>query len=258
MSDGAETRKAVANDYHCATLVGNWQEERRTFGEPAPTTKSGMPIDANTTYTTSYTKLSNQQVAGAKPSSCFAGEAPKELIFYHGDCAKPEKNCYTVTELSYTDRKADPTTNEEVLHRTGVSQRQNQTSTLRQTMGLSGKHQEGSQDGDRSEAMLRETQHLRSLNGAEKAEASADRDGQSDAYRPPSIPPVGRVEERNRMMTTKNVTTDATGEYLKTNLEHYPLTSSECVGELVHSRNDPMHNTKLRVQYKADGKKSAK
>ncbi|EPY33180.1 hypothetical protein STCU_02448 [Strigomonas culicis] len=246
MAEVTPVRKAVANEYHCATLVGNWEEERKTFGQPL-SASAGASSALDTTYTASYKRLSPGKMAAARPSGCFADEAPKELLFFHGDCTKPEKNSYSIAELSYTDRQVDPTTHEEVLNRTGVSQRQDRTSTLRRTLGLSGNRQAESTAEDRSNASMRETQYLRSLNGAEKQDGAVGDDGD---YRPPSIPPVGRVDERSRLMTTKHVTTDATGEYLKSNLEPYPLTSSDCVGELMNSRNDPMHKTKLRVHYK--------
>ncbi|EPY38688.1 hypothetical protein AGDE_05241 [Angomonas deanei] len=84
----------------------------------------------------------------------------------------------------------------------------------------------GTGDGEREYQMAKETEFMRSLNASRGPQRTTDggEEGEVDSYgyKIPSIPPVGRVEERKRLMTTKNVTVDATGEYLQHNLEPYP------------------------------------
>ncbi|PWV05520.1 hypothetical protein C3747_130g85 [Trypanosoma cruzi] len=68
-------------------------------------------------------------------------------------------------------------------------------------------------------------------------------------YQPAKLPPIGRLQAKERFLTTKNVTFDATGEYLKDNIDEYPAASSECWGQFMAYKDDPMNRTKLREEY---------
>lgn len=62
-----------------------------------------------------------------------------------------------------------------------------------------------------------------------------------------SIPPIGRVATRDRLLTTKQVSIDATGIYATTHADtSYPLTSSVCIGPCMKSKDNPMCKTHLR------------
>lgn len=279
----SEQSNSVKSQYHCATLVGNWEEERLGFGPPLtgrdangnfnsttlmqPPTSGGpaLPIDPNTIYTVSYKAPTVAEMEAAKPPGCLAGEAPRELLFYHGDLAKPtEKNLLTIHEMSFTDGRTEaPYTNEEILDMHGVSSRKEMTASLRRSMGFAAssgrKGGRGSTDGRDDEeeekssaAIEKASAYIRSLVQPGDGEAASAPSGPSAAesasgYAAPRLLPFGRVAAHNALLTTKNVTIDATGEHLYTNLEAYPLTSSVCVGKMMASKNDPMHKTHLRV-----------
>ncbi|PWV16081.1 hypothetical protein C3747_25g108 [Trypanosoma cruzi] len=88
------------SEYHCATLLGNWQEERMSFGLKDPAKE---PLEGQTTYLASYRGTNNdEELLAAKPPGCFCAEAPVQLLFYHGDIVAPPQSQFTVHELSYT------------------------------------------------------------------------------------------------------------------------------------------------------------
>lgn len=232
------------SEYHCATLVGNWQEEREGFGQHSQSQPQGL--EYATTHNTSYRGFSPAAIAGAKPPGCFCGEGPRELLFYHGDVARPVKNRLTLAELSYTDRSKEIYTNDEILDMEGVSKRGDKTVKLQKSLGMS----VGGNNGDdtTSNATLKETMLLRSMTSKSEADHDVAAASRNSGYVPPRIPPVGRVEERNRFLSTKQVTIDASGKYISDHSEVYPLTSSVCIGQLMASKNDPMHRTQLRYE----------
>ncbi|CCW60587.1 unnamed protein product [Phytomonas sp. EM1] len=112
--------------------------------------------------------------------------------------------------------------------------------------------------------MLRERTHIKTLldatghaqEGIPRDEGNPSEEPMMDsvfakgetAYAPPRLLPFGRVMERERLLTTKQVTIDATGEYLKNHLPSYPLTSSNCVKEFMAWTNNPMWKTRLREE----------
>ncbi|KAG5468225.1 hypothetical protein LSCM1_02202 [Leishmania martiniquensis] len=266
----------VKSAYHCATLLGNWDEDRRQFGQPVPSTGCIAKLGSTTTYNTSYKALTAAQTAEAKPPGYFASEAPRILLFHHGDISNIEDYCYATSELAHTDRKKLIYTNDEVLDMPGVSKRRNKTAALQQsTRGFSASrrgHTGASTDGleadEVSAAVQREAAYLQSMASTvrstpssasqtqattsdSRSEMAVTRDSRSD-YMPPRLLPMGRVAERERLLTTKNVSIDATGVYLLDHLAAYPLTSSQCVGELTKSCDNPMHKTNLRVHYMED------
>lgn len=232
--------------YHCATLVGPWEEERRQFGmgvttQPLDVTR---PIDDMTIYKESFLTPTPAQIAAAKPPGCFASEAPHELMFYHGDLMNPVKSQIPLTELSWTDRKVEPYTSPETLDIMGVSKRQTRSNAMRRNLGV-GMAGEGESE---NRAIVKECAFLRSLqnpNGEDKQENNAEASG----YKAPPLPPIGRVAERNRLLTTKQVTIDSTGVYLKKNLHCYPATSSDCIGGFMKSKDNVMNKTNLRVEW---------
>ncbi|CAG9582006.1 conserved hypothetical protein [Leishmania major strain Friedlin] len=271
----ATGEQSVKSAYHCATLLDNWDEDRRQFGQPVPTTSGTGDFDPSTTYNASFKSLTAAQTAEAKPPGCFAAEAPRMLLFHHGDIGNIQTYCYATSELALPDRKKQVYTNDEVLDMPGVSTRRNKTATLQRstrgvTVGRSG-HAGALRSGfcadEVSEAVQREAAYLQSMastmlstrystadaqtpasdSGVEKAATTSGSD-----YAPPRLLPMGRVAERERLLTTKNVSIDATGVYLFENLDAYPLASSQCVGQMTKSCDNPMHKTNLRVHYMED------
>lgn len=260
---------SVKTAYHCSTLLDNWDEERRQFGQPLPTTSdstaAGNP-DFRTTYTTSFKQPTPAQVAGAKPPSCFAAEGPRMLLFHHGDIGNIEQYGYATSELALTDRKrGEVYTNDEVLDMPGVSSRRHQSQALQRSTGGFGASRSNAARGsgeDSSDAVSPAVQReadfmqsmastVRSTQSNTEGAATSPREG-GEGYAPPRMLPVGRAAERERLLTTKNVTIDATGAYLYDNLEHYPMTSSKSIGAFVKSCDNPMHKTDLRVHYMED------
>ncbi|CAJ1020309.1 hypothetical protein Q4I30_002215 [Leishmania utingensis] len=276
MSLFARSEQSVKSAYHCATLLDNWDEDRRQFGQPVPTTSGTGDFDPNTTYNTSYKALTAAQTAEAKPPGCFAAEAPRILLFHHGDIGNIQTYCHATSELALTDRNERVYTNDEVLDMPGVSSRRKKTAALQKSMsGFNASRSDhsgaltGGLDVDEvSAAVQREALYLQSMaktvcstpysasqmqtsasySGGEKAATTESESG----YAPPRLLPVGRVAERERLLTTKNVSIDATGMYVCDNLDAYPLTSSQCVGKMTKSCDNPMHKTNLRVHYMED------
>lgn len=237
-------RSGGKSTYHCATLVGPWEEERRQFGMGLTTQPLDVaaPIDDQTTYKESFLVPTSAQIIDAKPPSCFAAEAPRELMFYHGDLLNPVKSQIPLTELSWTNRKTDPYTSPETLDIMGVSKRRTKTNALRREAGMGMAGEAGSVNG----AVEKESAYLRSLQS--RVESQDAKDGDS-GYRPPALPPIGRVGERNRLLTTKQVELDSVGVYLKKNIHCYPATSSDCIGQFMKSKDNVMNKTNLRVEW---------
>ncbi|GET92240.1 hypothetical protein, conserved [Leishmania tarentolae] len=275
MATLATGEQSVKSAYHCATLLDNWAEDRHQFGQPVPTTSHADGFDPNTTYSASYKSLTEAQIAEAKPPGCFAAEAPRMLLFHHGDIGNIETYCYATSELAHTDRKKQVYTNDEVLDMPGVSTRRNKTAALqRSTMGFStsgsghaGTSTNGLRADEVSAAVQREAAYLQSMASTMRSTqhwANGTQDSTRDpgsettetktgsGYAPPRLLPMGRVAERERLLTTKNVSIDASGVYLFDNLEAYPLTSSQCVGKMTKWCDNPMHKTNLRIHYMED------
>jgi hypothetical protein len=283
---GPNGEASVKTAYHCSTLLDNWDEERRQFGQPLQatydSTTAGSRADFYTTYTTSFKQPTAAQVASAKPPSCFAAEGPRMLLFHHGDIGNIEQYGYATSELALTDRKRQVYTNDEVLDMPGVSSRRHQSQELQRSTGGFCATRSGTQraDGGRddeapSPAVQREADFMQSMastvrstkdgkNGSTESnfascgtgdgqQASLTSEGSGNSrYAPPRLLPVGRAAERERLLTTKNVTIDATGAYLFDHVEPYPMTSSKSVGAFVKSCDNPMHKTNLRVHYMED------
>lgn len=271
---GRNGEASVKTAYHCSTLLDNWDEERRQFGQPLLATSDSTTADKadfSTTYTTSYKKPTTEQVAKAKPPGCFAAEGPRLLLFHHGDIGNIEQYRYATSELALTDRKRDVYTNDEVLDMPGVSLRRQQTTALQRSTGGFGASRESNIGAGEasSPAVQREADFMQSMastvrsTGKNKSNTEEEDNGEvqhassrseegGDGYVPPRLLPVGRAAERERLLTTKNVTIDATGAYLYDNLDSYPMTSSKCVGAFVKSCDDPMHKSNLRVHYMED------
>ncbi|KPA82214.1 hypothetical protein ABB37_03333 [Leptomonas pyrrhocoris] len=283
---GLNGEASVKTAYHCSTLLDNWDEERRQFGQPllttADSTITGAKPDLHTTYTTSFKPPTAEQTAAAKPPGCFAAEGPRMLLFHHGDIGNIEQYGYATAELALTDRKKEVYTNDEVLDMPGVSSRRQRTTALLRSTGGFGASRSGrggggthndAEDEAPSAALQREADFTQSLastvrynnsnvnntassprdgSGAEQQASPTSEESNDSTYAPPRMLPVGRAAERERLLTTKNVTIDATGAYLFDNLESYPLTSSESVGAFVKSCDNPMHKTNLRVHYMED------
>ncbi|KAG5491586.1 hypothetical protein JIQ42_01492 [Leishmania sp. Namibia] len=271
----ATGEQSVKLAYHCATLLGNWDEDRRQFGQPVPSTSGTGKLDCETTYNTSYQALTAAQAAEAKQPGYFAAESPRILLFHHGDISNIETYGYATSELAHTDRKKLTYTNDEVLDMPGISTRRNKTAALLQSTrgfsvsrkGRAGASADGLGAGDISAAVRREAAYLQSMASTVRSTLSSESQTQGTAsdsdnemmttdsrngYAPPRLLPVGRVAERERLLTIKNVSIDATGVYLFDNLEAYPLTSSQCVGKMTKSCDNPMHKTNLRVHYMED------
>ncbi|KAG8345356.1 hypothetical protein ERJ75_001417300 [Trypanosoma vivax] len=234
------------SEYHCATLLGNWQEERTSFGWKDPAREQ---MTDKTTYRDSYRSIGNEEMFSAKPPGCFNEEVPSELLFHHDSILDPPQRLLTVSELSYTNIAGGGKVNtlNDILNREGVSQRQSKSMSLRLAMGMS-----GIRGIDMGIKKCKGADAVPSCYGSLCAHSSnpdllsATR---QSGYKPPPLPPIGRVREKERFVTTKNATLDITGEYLKDNLEAYPATSTRCWGMFRRFTNDPLHRVKLREEY---------
>lgn len=265
-SDGPHKGEAsVKTAYHCSTLLANWDEERRQFGQPLATNATEADAHRPTTYMDSFKRPTEAQTAAAKPPSCFAADGPRMLLFHHGDIGNIEQYGYATSELALTDRKRETYTNDEVLDMPGVSSRRQQSTALqRSTGGFGASRSAGgassSTNADApSAAVQREANYLqsmastvRSMKSNDSGNEEGEREESGSAYVPPRLLPVGRASERERLLTTKNVSIDATGAYLFDNLEPYPMTSTKSIGAFVKSCDNPMHKSNLRVHYMED------
>ncbi|AAZ10875.1 uncharacterized protein TEOVI_000887400 [Trypanosoma equiperdum] len=235
------------SEYHCATLLGNWQEERRSFGFVDPARE---PLSYMTVYKDSFrgTKT-DEELANAKPPSCFHENALPELLFYHNEITNPPKNLLTVNELSYTNAKGGEEVNtlHDILHKEGVSKKRDKTIAIRRELGFIGygAPHEGSLLASKGATATPLDYTMRCGTTTDQNFLESTRGG---CYKPPVIPAIGRMQEKQRLLTTKNVTVDATGEYLKDNIDEYPATSSECWGMFMKF-TDNMKGKKLRECY---------
>lgn len=262
-ADPPFSQSTVKSEYHCATLVGNWEEDRRQFGSPLESDKAKEKIDDKTTYKVSFKAPTAAQAASAKPPGCFAAEAPHALLFYHGDIAHPEKYCYSTSELAYTNPRKEIFTHDEVLDMPGVSRRRGKSAVSQRTNNgkcrgsMRGAMNDDDNHDEIAPAVQREATFLQTMRSGGSIEAATNSSegtstGGSSGYAPPRLLPLGRVADRERLMTTKNVTIDSTGVHLFDHLEPYPLTSSNCIGHHMRSCHNPMHKTQLRVHYMED------
>ncbi|PWV05510.1 hypothetical protein C3747_130g73 [Trypanosoma cruzi] len=204
------------SEYHCATLLGNWQEERMSFGLKDPAKE---PLEGQTTYLASYRGTKNdEELLAAKPPGCFCAEAPVQLL------------STTATSLRHR-RASSPCTSLVTPVRRGTSgqahsrpswtkkayQRREKTEALRRAMGFSG-HRTAvgapSSLGRNTEA----APLAYSTRCATKRDNEYMQTTRRGHYQPAKLPPIGRLQAKERFLTTKNVTFDATGEYLKDNM----------------------------------------
>nr|CCC90181.1 unnamed protein product [Trypanosoma congolense IL3000] len=234
------------SEYHCATLLGNWQEERKSFGHKDPARE---PLSDKTLYKDSYKGTSTEEeLLNAKPPSCFHENALPELLFYHDKITAPSKRFMTVSELSYTDvRKGEVNSLHDILHKEGSPKRRERADAIHRGMGITG-HKDGSgrfQVTSKGATAVPLDFTSKCCEFVDQAMLEATRNGD---YKPPVIPPVGRLQEKNRFLTTKNVTHDITGEFLKTNIDCYPATSSKAWGTFMKF-TDSMKGKKLREYY---------
>ncbi|PWU88754.1 hypothetical protein C3747_423g2 [Trypanosoma cruzi] len=126
------------SEYHCATLLGNWQEERMSFGLKDPAKE---PLEGPTTYLASYRGTKNdEELLAAKPPGCFAPKHPCSFFSPRRHPLAPPQSQFTVHELSYTrptrDVGASPL--KTILDKEGISQRRGETEALRRCHGFSG------------------------------------------------------------------------------------------------------------------------
>lgn len=303
----------VSAPYHCATLVNNWEEERKTFGQSVPRVQTGAPLATETTTRTQHHAYSPADIIAARPPSYFTSETPRELLFHHGNAGSScTVDQASVSELSYTDpRQHRSYHTDEVLDMTTVSQRQDATRARKMAASQCDQSTRGgavtaqsdeaacadcshaqSSDCNGANASLaatddeathaeshhscsrsswhagkqttcpsrgvnlsKEVESLRSLNRCHPhADTSAVGASRADTYTPPCLlPVVGRAAERERFVTTKQTTIDATAHYIREHpREAYPLTSSTCVAELTKSLDNPMRRTKLREEYELE------
>ena len=205
------------NQYHAATLEGNWFEERQGFGPQSTTSGIKGPFNETTTHRVSFNPYSVASMVEAKQLGACSVEAPRELLFHHG--TKPYVSQLTVSELSYEAKPdGEALTYKEVLTVEGVSPRQHKSSAK--------KSEAGSEDGA-------------SASGDEAVTVT-----EGGAYR---LPAVGVAWTRDRFSTTKNVTTDATGDFLMENSDAYQGSlGAQSRGDFLKSLNASMHKTRLR------------
>lgn len=210
------------NEYHVGVLEGNWQEERHTFG-PQPAKNS--PFTATSTQRTSFQCPSTSAIRDARPPEANSLEAPRQLLFGHG---KEVQSSYSIAELCYGNPRVPPSlSSEQVLFKEGVSPRRSRSNSKRREAGLG-----SSEAADDS-----------TLGGSSASQAA----GAAGDLGSPLLP-IGQQVARDRFTTTKNVTHDAVGEYIKTHPEVVPdhLTNTNARGMYLKSLNLEMHKTRLR------------
>jgi hypothetical protein len=175
------------NQYHVGVLDGNWFEERTTFGASS---SRGSFFNAASTHRVSYPPRTSAEIAQSRPPAAVVPEAPRELMFGHGPA--PVRSQYSVSELSFqVPDESTAVRGHHVAEIEGISPRRHRS------------------DAKRSEAMssMGETT---SLGGTE------------ESLRPPyRLPPIGAQLSKERFTTTKNVTIDAAGEFLREHREAY-------------------------------------
>ena len=210
------------NEFHVGVLEGNWQEERHTFG-PQPAKNS--PFTGTTTQRTSYQPASSAQLHDARPPEAYSQEAPRQLLFGHG---KQVKSFLTVSELAFGNPRQPPALkSEQILSTEGTSPRRSRSNSKRREAGLA-----PSDELDGTSA------------SSTSAAGSADKSTASSTH----LPPVGVLAARDRFTTSKNVTVDATGEFLQTHPEAREGHSTHTThrGQFLKSLNSSMHNTHFR------------
>jgi hypothetical protein len=86
------------NEYHVGVLHGNWAEERNAFGRHA---NGPVRFEGASTTKNAYPAPSAGDIKAAQgPQLQMAGEAPRQLLFGHG---QPHNSYLTTTEVSYPD-----------------------------------------------------------------------------------------------------------------------------------------------------------
>jgi len=193
------------NEFHAAVLEGNWLEERRSFG---PQPAKNCAFVANSTHHTSYLPVLGDSLKDAKPLEATVGEAPRQLIFGHGN--RPFNSLVALNELTHKAPES-----QDILNCTQALQCE--------------------RNSHRVEQSLAKKRDAHGLDFVDESQAGR--------------PPVGHVITKDRFLTTKNVTVDAAGEFVKQMPDVLGETRKSCAFNRDHikSLNNNMHKTRLRM-----------
>lgn len=225
------------NLYHVGVLEGNWFEERRGFG-PQPTAEEDASFVATSTQRVSYTDCGAKLRKDAKPMEACSFEAPRELLFCHGQGHVSSQ--YSVTELSYRDARSPALSYKEILAVEGVSPRRSRSNAKKAEASC-----EDAQDGAATITSPEEGVPIDAEAAGAELAATTSSSSNSSRYH---LPPIGAALTRDRFTTSKHVSIDATGAFLKQNLKdiYCPSGNVRSRGEFLTSLNNAMHKTNLR------------
>lgn len=215
------------NQYHVATLEGNWFEERRGFGPQLQKNAENTSFSSTTTQRVSYVDFDEDARKGAKLAEACSQEAPRELLFQHGGHGLIQSQ-FSTTELSYRSGTETALSYKEIISTEGVSPRRSRSNAKKAEAAYGLPEEQDDSTG---------------------GSASDCRTITSDGKVRYHLPPIGVAMTRDRFTTSKNVTIDATGAYLREHLaDVYTLSSAtKSRGSFTRSLNNVMHGTHLRL-----------
>ena len=220
------------NTYHVGVLAGNWMEERNSFG---PQPKRDFKFTAKSETHEKYPPRTVHEYAGAKPPQCAQPEAPRALIFGEETGPNATGNLQTIHELSYQNipQGGKALRTHEIFAATGNSPRRTHTVDKRRENGtLRGKDMEAIR-----EMVAEELSATQGSNGGSAA---------SPSLAQPHLGVLSSTKSRQQFLTTKNVTTDATGEYMQTHPEVFVKSKCSSRGEVIKTLRSPMMKTGFR------------
>jgi len=232
------------NTYHVGVLAGNWMEERNSFG---PQPKRDFKFTARSETRDKYPPRSEKDYGAAKPPQCVQPEAPRALIF--GELTGPGAtgNLQTVQELSFQDltKGGKALSSEQVFATTGNSPRRKGTLEKRKENGtLRGQDME-----DVRRAVADE---LNATGGSATSPCSAasptSLNGTLGNGTQAGLGVLSSNKSRQQFLTTKNVTTDATGEYMQSHPECFVKSKCNSRGDVIKTLRSPMMKTGFRKE----------
>jgi hypothetical protein len=232
------------NTYHVGVLAGNWMEERNSFG---PQPKRDFKFTAKSETTERYPPRNPKDYAAAKPPQCVQPEAPRALIFGEVTGAGATGNLQTVQELSFQDlsRGGKAMSSEQVFSTTGNSPRRKGTLEKRKENNtLRGQDMEDVRRAVADE--LNATSGSSITAASPNAPASQQLSGTIGNATQGGLGVLTSSKSRQQFLTTKNVTTDATGEYMQSHPECFVKSKCNSRGEVIKTLRSPMMKTGLR------------
>ncbi|PWU84837.1 hypothetical protein C3747_689g1 [Trypanosoma cruzi] len=175
------------------------------------------PLEGQTTYLASYRGTKNdEELLAAKPLAVFAPKHPCSFFSTTATSLRHRRASSPYTSLVTPVRRGtsgNPL--KTILDKEGISQRREKTEALRRAMGFSG-HRTAvgapSSLGRNTEA----APLAYSTRCATKRDNEYMQTTRRGHYQPAKLPPIGRLQAKERFLTTKNVTLTQQGNTSKT------------------------------------------